>query len=152
MPTASAMMADLFSDGISELTTNTDINSLVLDPELIKNLADRNAPSAAKRSGSGLSPLNVLPPSAYIPPGLSTQSGLSDPSGGLMTGSASSVIAEAGSPAGIDIDNVIERRRGGRGPDKLPRKTPARTEAANTINAAMRRTLEQQGIKTGTSV
>jgi hypothetical protein len=140
MPTASAMMADLFSDGISELTTNTDINSLVLDPELIKNLADRNAPSAAKRSGSGLSPLNVLPPSAYIPPG-------------LMTGSASSVIAEAGSPAGIDIDNVIERRgRGGRGPDKLPRKTPARTEAANTINAAMRRTLEQQGIKTGTSV
>jgi hypothetical protein len=139
MPTASAMMADLFSDGISELTTNTDINSLVLDPQLIKNLADRNSPSAVKRSGSGLSPLNVLPPSAYIPPE-------------LMTDSASSVIAEAGSPAGIDIDNVIERRRGGRGPDKLPRKTPARTEASNTIKAAMRRTLEQQGIKTGTSV
>ena len=129
MPTAAAMMGDLFSDGISELTTNTDINSTVLDPELIKNLVDRT-----KRSGSGLSPLNVLPPSAYIPPE-------------LMTGSASSVIAEAGSPAGIDIDNVIERRRGGRGPDKLPRKTTARTEAANTINAAMRRTLEQQGIK-----
>lgn len=150
MPTASAMMADLFSDGISELTTNTDINSLVLDPELIKNLADRNAakPSKSgsfvetKRSGAGLSPLNVLPPSAYIP-------------AGLLSGSASSVIAEAGSPAGIDIDNVIERRRGGRGPDKLPRKTPARTEAANTINAAMRRTLEQQGMKQterGTSV
>jgi len=134
MPTASAMMADLFSDGISELTTNTDINSTVLDPELIKNLVDRNTPSAAKRSGSGLSPLNVLPPSAYIPPE-------------LLSGSVSSTIAEAGSPAGIDIDNVIERRRGGRGPDKLPRRTPARTEAANTINAAMRRTLEQQGIK-----
>jgi hypothetical protein len=73
----------------------------------------------------------------------------------VSTASGSSTIAEAGSPAGINIDNVIERRRGGRGPDKLPRKTPARTEAANTINAAMKRTLagaEQQGMKSGTSV
>jgi len=92
MPTAAAMMGDLFSDGISEFTTNTDINSTVLDPELLNKLVDRTKP---KRSGSGLSPLDVLPPSAYSPV------------------SGSSTMAEAGSPAGVDIDNVISRR--GRG-------------------------------------
>ena len=128
MPTASAMMSDLFYDGITELTTNSDINSLVLDPEIVKLIANRSKP-----------------PASDIASAVSTTIA-------SMTSSVSSTIAEAGSPAGIDIDNVIERRRGGRGPDKLPRRTPARTEAANTINAAMRRTLEQQGIKTGTSV
>ena len=101
MPTAAAMMSDLFSDGISEFTTNTDINSSVLDPELLNKLVDRTKPSKSgsfgetKRSGSGLSPLDVLPPSAYSPV------------------SGSSTMAEAGSPAGVDIDNVISRR--GRG-------------------------------------
>jgi len=131
MPTASAMMSDLFYDGITELTTNSDINSVELDPEIVKLIANRSKPATNASITSTVS--------TTIASMVSTASG-------------SSTIAEAGSPAGINIDNVIERRRGGRGPDKLPRKTPARNEAANTINAAMKRTLEQQGMKSGTSV
>lgn len=138
MPTASAIMGDLFSDGITELTTNTDINSLELDPELLKLIANR--------SGSGKKPVVAASAASDIASAVSTTIA-------SMTSSVSSTIAEAGSPAGINVDNVIERRgRGGRGPDKLPRRTPARTEAANVINAAMKRTLEQQGMKSGTSV
>jgi hypothetical protein len=134
IPTPSAIMGDLFSDGISELTTNTDINSVELDPQIVRNLAGRNA-SAAKRSGAGLEPLNVLPASAYS--------------------SASSVIAEAGSAAGVDIDNAIMKRGRGvqagdiRGPYEKTRKKTA----ATTLQAAVRRALEQQGdMKSGTTV
>ena len=131
MPTASAMMSDLFYDGITELTTNSDINSVELDPEIVKLIANRSKPPANAAITSAVS---------------STIASM------VSTASGSSTIAEAGSPAGINIDNVIERRRGGRGPDKLPRRTPARTEAANVINAAMKRTLAEQGMKTGTTV
>lgn len=134
MPTASAIMGDLFSDGITDLTTNTDINSLELDPELLKLIANRGKPIAT----SPAAPDIASAVSNTIASMVST----------AATASGSSTIAEAGSPAGISVDNVIERRgRGGRGPDKLPRRTPARTEAANVINAAMKRTLEQQGMK-----
>ena len=141
IPTPSAIMGDLFSDGISELTTNTDINSVELDPEIVRNLASRNASaSASKRSGAGLAPLNVLPASAYS---------------SLATGSASSVIAEAGSAAGVDIDNAIMKRGRGvqagdiRGPYEKTRKKTA----ATTLQAAVRRALEQQGdMKSGTTV
>lgn len=144
IPTPSAIMGDLFYDGISELTTNTDINSVELDPQIVRNLAGRNA-SASKRSGAGLEPLNVLPASAY-----SALSSLA-----TVTGSASSVIAEAGSAAGVDIDNAIMKRGRGvqagdiRGPYEKTRKKTA----ATTLQAAVRRALEQQGdMKSGTTV
>jgi len=133
MPTASAMMSDLFYDGITELTTNSDINSAELDPEIVKLIANRSGSSKPVASDIASAVSSTI-------------------ASMVSTASGSSTIAEAGSPAGINIDNVIERRRGGRGPDKLPRRTPARTEAANVINAAMKRTLAEQGMKTGTTV
>lgn len=86
------LMDELFNDMATEMTTNTDINSTVLDPELVKKLADRNK-AASVIQASVRTTIPFAPSSS--------------------TTSASSTIAEAGSPVGIDIDNISMRR--GRG-------------------------------------
>lgn len=86
IPTASALITDLFYDGDTEIRTNTDINSAEIDPEIVKKLEDRSLPSASDIEEAATS---------------------------LGSTSFSSTIAEAGSPAGVDIDNVLSRR--GRG-------------------------------------
>jgi hypothetical protein len=88
MPSPTALMADLFFDGDTEIRTNTDINSVEIDPQLVKKLDDRNKAVAAGGSRRTSRPSPISLPS--LP-------------------SASS----AESSAGVDIDNVIERR--GRG-------------------------------------
>jgi len=103
MPTPDAVMGDLFYDGISETTTNTDINSTMIDPEINSKLRQMSKPSADIT-------YQFLPP----PPPLSS---LSVPSS----------LAEAGSGE-IDIDNVITRR--GRGADILPRNRRTKEEIA----------------------
>jgi hypothetical protein len=119
------LMGELFNDMATEMITNTDINSTVLDPELVAKIAERNR---AKREA--------------LEAGAAGGGGVSE---GLIAASASSTIAEAGSPAGIDIDNVITRRGRGvqagdvRGPYEKTRKKTA----ASTLQAAARRTLEQ---------
>jgi len=122
------LMDELFNDMATEMTTNTDINSTVLDPELVQKLADRAASviQAAERRRAIQEPLPPLPELA------------------------SSTIAEAGSPAGINIDNVITKR--GRGVQPGDIRGPYNTEksrrksAASTLQAAARRALEE-GIK-----
>lgn len=103
MPTPDALMGDLFYDGITETTTNTDINSTMVDPDIISKLREMSKPSTTTYS--------FLPP----PPSLSS---LSVPS---------SMSAEAGSGE-IDIDNVITRK--GRGADILPRNRRTKEEIA----------------------
>jgi hypothetical protein len=103
LPTPDAVMGDLFYDGISEITTNTDINSTMIDPEMISKLREMNKPSTTTYS--------FLAP----PPPLSS---LSVPS---------SMSAEAGTGE-IDIDNVITRK--GRGADILPRNRRTKEEIA----------------------
>jgi hypothetical protein len=103
LPTPDALIGDLFYDGISETTTNTDINSTMIDPEMITKLREMNKPSTTTYS--------FLPP----PPPLSS---LSVPS---------SMSAEAGTGE-IDIDNVITRK--GRGADILPRNRRTKEEIA----------------------
>ena len=119
------LMGELFNDMATEMITNTDINSTVLDPELVAKISERNR---ARREA--------------LEAGAAGGGGVSE---GLIAASASSTIAEAGSPAGIDIDNVITRRGRGvqagdvRGPYEKTRKKTA----ASTLQAAARRALEQ---------
>lgn len=127
MPSASALITDLFYDGASELTTNTDINSAEIDPQIVDKIMGRR-----ELQVGGVEPIVVPTPSILSP---------------------SSTIAEAGSPAGVDIDNVLRRRGRGvqagdvRGPYEKTRKK----EAATTLQAAIRRGLEQgmEGAKGG---
>lgn len=130
MPSPTALMTDLFYDGASELTTNTDINSTEIDPQIVdKIMGRRNSPIMRPP------PLDIPLPSILSP---------------------ISTIAEAGTPAGIDIDNVLTRRGRGvqtgdiRGPYEKTRKK----EAASTLQATIRRGLQQGmgGAKGGTSV
>ena len=120
------LMDELFNDMATEMTTNTDINSTVLDPELVAKIAERNRAKAASI--------------------LQTSSSLSEAVTISTPSSFSSTIAEAGSPAGIDIENVNMRRGRGvqagdiRGPYEKTRKKTA----ASTLQAAARRALEQQ--------
>jgi hypothetical protein len=116
------MFDDMFNDIATQLTTNTDINSTILDDQIIANFARRQA-------------MGVEVPTVITPP---------LPSFPTQT---SSTIAEAGDNA-ANIEDVLTRIPRRRGPDILPRRTPARTAAAETITAAMRRTLQgQQGAK-----
>lgn len=80
------LMDELFNDMATEMTTNTDINSTVLDPELVKKLAERaKAAAGGGRSVPRPSPISI-----------------SNPAG-------SADITEAGSGE-VDIDNVISKR------------------------------------------
>jgi hypothetical protein len=112
------LLDDMFNDIATQLTTNTDINSTQLDDQIIQNIANRQN-----------KPINI-PSSSTLSQALT---------------SPSSTIAEAGSGE-ANIDDVIMRVPRGRGPDKLPRKTPARTEAASTLSAAMKRRLTEEGL------
>jgi hypothetical protein len=110
------------------MTTNTAINSTELDPELATKLSNMN-----KRQGIGLSPLGL--PSLDIP----SLSPAASP--------AYSTIAEAGSGE-ANIEDVIMRRGRGvqlgdvRGKYEKTRKR----EGATTLQASIRRALEQQGM------
>jgi hypothetical protein len=103
MPTPDALMGDLFYDGDTEMRSNTDINSTMIDPEILNKLREMNKPSPTTYT--------FLPP----PPSLSS---LSVPS---------SMSAEAGIGE-IDIDNVITRK--GRGVDLVPRSRRTKEEIA----------------------
>ena len=130
MPSPTALMTDLFYDGATEITTNTDINSTDIDPQIVDKIMRR------REIQVGGPPLDIPPLPSILSP--------------------SSTIAEAGSPAGIDIDNVITRRGRGvqagdiRGPYEKTRKK----EAASTLQATIRRGLQQGmgGAKGVTSV
>jgi len=100
-----SLLDNMFNDIATQLTTNTDINSTLLDDELIANIIGRE---------------NLKLP---IPSKSSTDISQA------LTLSPSSTIAEAGSGE-ANIDDVI-RRRGERGPDLLPRsrRTKAQIEA-----------------------
>ena len=126
------MLDDMFNDAVTQATTNTDINSTLLDDQIIENFARRQGTSSG-REGMGMGQ----------EAGASAMS-----SATTFPAQTSSTIAEAGDNE-ANIDDVLMRvPRRGRGPDILPRRTPARTAAAETITAAMRRTLQgQQGAK-----
>jgi hypothetical protein len=117
-----SLMEDMFNDVATEMTTNTGINSTELDPELATKLVNMN-----KRRGIGLPSLDI--------PSLSP------------TSPAYSTIAEAGSGE-ANIEDVIMRRGRGvqlgdvRGKYEKTRKR----EGAATLQASIRRALEQQGM------
>jgi hypothetical protein len=108
-----SLLDDLFNDVATQLTTNTDINSTVLDPQIVDNIAGRSSFFGGLFGGKS-------------PAKSSTD--LSKATTASAT-SASSTIAEAGS-GGANIDDIV-RRRGERGPDLLPRsrRTKAQIEA-----------------------
>ena len=117
------LMDELFNDMATEMTTNTDINSTVLDPELVKKLAERaKAAAGGGRSVPRPSPISISNPA----------------------GSA----AEAGSGE-VNIDNVISRRGRGVQPGDIrgPYEKTRKKEAASTLQAAIRRGLEQSAPK-----
>jgi hypothetical protein len=116
------MLDDMFNDEATEMTTNTNINSTILDDQIIANFARRQGMGKQQEeAGAREEP--------------------------LFPAQTSSTIAEAGDNE-ANIDDVLMRIPRRRGPDILPRRTPARTAAAETITAAMRRTLQgQQGAK-----
>jgi len=117
------MLDDMFNDEATAMTTNTDINSTLLDDQIIANFARRQGIGQEEAGASAMSSATTFP------------------------AQTSSTIAEAGDNE-ANIDNVLTRIPRRRGPDILPRRTPARTAAAETITAAMRRTLQgQQGAK-----
>jgi hypothetical protein len=107
------LLDDMFNDADTQLRTNTDINSTVLDPQIVDNIAGRSSFFGGLFGGK------------------SQAQSSSDLSKATTAGatSASSTIAEAGS-GGANIDDVV-RRRGERGPDLLPRsrRTKAQIEA-----------------------
>jgi hypothetical protein len=117
-----SLMEDMFNDVATEMTTNTAINSTDLDHELGTKLVNMN-----KRRGIGLPSLDI--------PSLSP------------TSPAYSTIAEAGSGE-ANIEDVIMRRGRGvqlgdvRGKYEKTRKR----EGAATLQASIRRALEQQGM------
>lgn len=104
------LLDEMFYDGDTEIRSNTDINSIELDPELAKKLADRNM------SGASTQP-------AESPGFFSSIFGSRKP----PDSSISSTTAEAGSPAGINIEDVRRRKPGvqpgtTRGPYNTPKK------------------------------
>ena len=127
------LMDELFIDTATEMVTNTDINSTVLDPELIQKLAERNRARDATSIIQAAARRRLQQEPA------------------VGSGLTSSTIAEAGSPAGIAIDDVITKR--GRGVQPGDVRGPYNTEksrrksAASTLQAAVRRGLEQGGGK-----
>ena len=110
MPSASALITDLFFDGDTELRTNTDINSAEIDPQIVNKIMGRTLSRRELQVG-GVEPI-VVPTTLPLPSILSP----------------SSTTAEAGTPSGVDIDNVLNRRGRGvqagdvRGPYNKPKK------------------------------
>jgi len=131
------MMDELFIDTATEMITNTDINSTVLDPELVKKLAERSkaAAEAATAATAATAGRSVLRPSAISIP------------------ASSASAAEAGSGE-VNVDNAIMRRGRGVQPGDIrgPYDKTRKKEAVSTLQASIRRGLEQQGKGKGTDV
>jgi hypothetical protein len=117
----SNMFNEMFNDIATELTTNTDINSTILDDQIVDNFIQRQTPREIIRP----SPLKIPTPSF----------------------STSPISAEAGSGE-VDIDNALMRRPRGRGVQpgdvRGPYEKTRRREAASTLQASVRQTLQQQ--------
>ena len=105
------LLDDMFNDADTQLRTNTDINSTVLDPQIVDNIAGRSSFFGGLFGGPAKSSTDLSKATT------------------ASSTSASSTIAEAGS-GGANINDLI-RRRGERGPDLLPRsrRTKAQIEA-----------------------
>jgi len=123
----SNMFNEMFNDVATQLTTNTDINSTILDDQIIDVFIARNKQPA--KSSTDIS------------------QALTIPSESASSSSFSSTIAEAGSGE-VDIDNALMRRPRGRGvqPGDIrgPYEKTRRREAASTLQASIRQTLQQQ--------
>jgi hypothetical protein len=114
------LLDEMFNDVATQLTTNTDINSTILDDQIIANIIGRT---------------KVPPPPIIIP------SPMISPTG--------STTADAGS-AGVDIDNVLRRGRGvQQGEIRGKYEKTRKKEGASTLQASIRRALEQQGMGMG---
>jgi hypothetical protein len=114
------LLDEMFNDVATQLTTNTDINSTILDDQIIANIIGRT---------------KVPPPPIIIP------SPMISPTG--------STTADAGS-AGVDIDNVLRRGRGvQQGEIRGKYEKTRKREGASTLQASIRRALEQQGMGMG---
>ncbi len=117
----SNMFNEMFNDVATQLTTNTDINSTILDDQIVDNFIQRQTPREIIRP----SPLKIPTPSF----------------------STSPISAEAGSGE-VDIDNALMRRPRGRGVQpgdvRGPYEKTRRREAASTLQASIRQTLQQQ--------
>lgn len=107
------MLDDMFNDDATAMTTNTDINSTLLDDQLIANFA--------RRQGMATS---------------SGREGQEEAGAPLFPAQTSSTIAEAGDNV-ANIDDVLTRIPRRRGPDINPRKTPARQEAIDIIGTSL---------------
>ena len=94
------ILDDMFNDDATQLTTNTDINSTLLDDQLIANFIERSKQSPTSKS-----------------------SVLSSPSSTIAE--AGSAIAEAGSGE-VDVENVIRRK--GRPPGSKNKDTIRREQ------------------------
>ncbi len=108
------MLDEMFNDVATAVTTNTDINSTLIDDQIIANIVGRQNRS-------------IEIPTVFTTPPLPLPSFPSTPS---------STIAEAGSGQ-ANIDDVLTRIPRRRGPDINPRKTPARQEAIDIIGTSL---------------
>ena len=118
------LLDGMFNDDDTQLRTNTDINRTDIDPQIVGLIAGRINPLTRP------SPLQL--PTIPASP----------------SASSSSTIAEAES-AGVDIDNVIGRRGRGVQPGDVrgPYEKTRKKTAASTLQAAIRRGLEQPAAK-----
>jgi hypothetical protein len=132
----SNMFNEMFNDIATELTTNTDINSTILDDQIVDNFIQRQTPREI-----------IRPPPLKIPtPSISTSSALVADEAGRVS-KETSISTEAGSGE-VDIDNALMRRPRGRGVQpgdvRGPYEKTRRREAASTLQASVRQTLQQQ--------
>ena len=129
----SNMFNEMFNDIATQLTTNTDINSTILDDQIIDNFIQRQTPREVSLETRPTTRAEIIrPPPLKIPtPSIST----------------SSISTEAGSGE-VDIDNALMRRPRGRGVQpgdvRGPYEKTRRREAASTLQASVRQTLQQQ--------
>jgi hypothetical protein len=127
----SNMFNEMFNDIATQLTTNTDINSTILDDQIVDNFIQRQTPREVSLETRPTTRAEIIrPPPLKIPtPSISTSS------------------AEAGSGE-VDIDNALMRRPRGRGVQpgdvRGPYEKTRRREAASTLQASVRQTLQQQ--------
>jgi hypothetical protein len=122
-----SLLDDMFNDNATQLTTNTDINSTQLDDQIIQNFANRQN-----------KPRDILSPSLSI---------LSE----AIT-SPSSTIAEAGAGE-ANINDVLMRVPRGRGVQlgdvRGKYEKTRKREGASTLQASVRRALQQQEMGMG---
>jgi hypothetical protein len=86
------LLDNMFNDDVTQLTTNTDINSTILDPQIVDNIAGRSNFFGTLFGGKP----TPKPSSSSM-------------SGATTIASPSSTIAEAGSGE-VNIDDIISKR------------------------------------------